>query len=98
MLCCQIFLKPPLSGTDKASAGGLKHEGRKSRDSSISGSREASLGRGDDRMAASGTDDSDASDSGDNEDHHSGNIDEVCLESIVLQMGKYMLCLAYCPS
>jgi hypothetical protein len=49
-------------------------------------------------MAASGTDDSDASDSGDNEDHHSGNIDEVCLESIVLQMGKYMLCLAYCPS
>ena len=98
MLCSQIFLKPPLSGTDKASIGGLKHDGRKSRDSSISGGRESSLGRGDDRMAASGSDDSDASESGDNEDHHSGNIDEVCLESSVLQMGKYMPFLACYPS
>ena len=98
MLCFQIFLKPPLSGTDKASTGGLKHDGHKSRDSSVSGSRETSHGRGDDRMAASGTDDSDASDSGDNEDHHSGNMDEVCLQSVVLLMGKCLLLLACYPS
>ena len=95
MLCFQIFLKPPLSGTDKASTGGLKLDGRKSRDCSISGSRETSHGRGDDRMAASGTDDSDASESGDNEDQHSGNMDEVCLQSIVLLMGKCFAAL--CP-
>jgi len=95
VLCFQIFLKPPLSGTDKASTGGLKLDGRKSRDCSISGSRETSHGRGDDRMAASGTDDSDASESGDNEDQHSGNMDEVCLQSIVLLMGKCFAAL--CP-
>lgn len=94
MLCSQIFLKPPLSGTDKGSTGGLKHDGRKSRESTLSGSRETSLGRGDDRMAASGTDDSDASDSDDNEDHPSGNMDEVCLESGILQMGDCLQFLA----
>ena len=48
-------------------------------------------------MAASGTDDSDASESGDNEDH-SGNLDEVCLQSVVLLMGKCQLLLARYPS
>jgi hypothetical protein len=37
-----------------------------------------SLGRGDDGMASSGTDDSDTSESDDNEDHHSEIMDEVC--------------------
>jgi hypothetical protein len=45
-------------------------------------------------MAASGTDDSDASDSDDNEDHPSGNMDEVCLESGILQMGDCLQFLA----
>jgi hypothetical protein len=73
----QIFLKPPLSGTEKGATGGSKHDVRKSRDSSIGGSRETSLGR-DDRTANSGTDDSDASESDDNEDHHSEIMAEVC--------------------
>jgi hypothetical protein len=77
------------------SAGGLKHDGRKSRDSNISGSREMSHGRGDDRMAASGTDDSDTSESGDNEDHHSGNMEEVgvfvCLFAVRCPAGGKML-------
>jgi hypothetical protein len=40
-------------------------------------------------MATSGTDDSGASESDDNEDHHSENMDEVCLELFILQMGRY---------
>lgn len=74
-------MKPPLSGTEKGFTGGLKRDGRRSQDSSISG-------RGDDRMATSGTDDSGASESEDNEDHHSENMDEVCLELVSLETGR----------
>lgn len=63
-------------------------------------------------MATSGTDDSGASESDDNEDHHSENMDEVCLEIVVLEMGCCShfsfifffrkrglrdLCLPFCP-